>query len=72
MEALEKPLGDGPPRRAPQTTASWPREKTHCRGCSGAIVYWVPPKWHHGARHWRSPIFCATCTAMHFAPRAPR
>ncbi len=57
------PLGDGPPRRAPQTTAAWPQQHTRCEGCGCTITTWRNP--NRAGREmpvWRPIVRCAQCT----------
>lgn len=58
------PLGDGPPRRAPQTTAAWPQVQTRCEGCEATIVTWRNPnRAGRDMPHWRPIVRCAPCAA---------
>jgi len=62
------PLGDGPPRRAPQTTAAWPQVTTRCEGCEAPIVTWRNPnrQGREDMPHWKPIVRCSSCAAKLF------
>lgn len=58
------PLGDGQPRRAPQTTAAWPQVTTRCEGCEAVIVTWRNlNRQGKDMPHWRPIVRCCECAA---------